>query len=207
MGKKKAYDYFEALHDLVKVSVKEGKYLARTISEFDQGISLLQVEEAHLLEQEGDEKKHEVMNHLLTEFITPLEREDIVGIAEKIDDVTDGIEDIILKMYMFHVTKLRGEAKEFAEIILRCNDALKAVMKEFHHFKKPAKLNQLMIEVHDLESQGDSLYLNAMRRLFENNQSTMDVLVWTEVFGKFEHCLDSMEHVADMVEMVIMKNS
>lgn len=217
MGKKKNYDYFEALAGLVKISCRASKYLEDTLENFGDGIGEKQMEEAHAIEHEGDERKHEVMNHLLKEFIPPLDREDIVGITQRIDDVTDALEDVLLKMYMFHVVEVRPESQEFASLILRCCESLKAVMKEFHHFKKPAKLGQLMIEVHELESEGDALYTRAMRRLFENSSfkepakgqgaSAVELIVWTELFRRMELCLDAMEQVVDLVESVIMKNS
>lgn len=208
MGKKNSYDYFEALVDLVKISGKACKFMAGTIDSFQDGITKEQIEEAHAIEHAGDEKKHEMMNRLLTEFITPVEREDIVGITQRIDDVTDAVEDVTLKMYMFRVTTLREECHEFAELIIRCCEALKTMMKEFHHFKKPAKLGQLMIEVHNLESEGDDLYERAVRKLFEDEKdNAVDLFVWTEIFRRMEMCLDAMEEVTEVAEMVIMKNS
>lgn len=207
MGKKKGYNYFEALVDQVKVSARACKCMANVLENFQGGITKEQIDQAHAIEHEGDEKKHEVMNHLLTEFITPVEREDIVAIAQLIDDVTDAAEDVVLKLYMFHVTEMRPETREFSAIIMRACEALKNVMKEFDHFKKPTKLRQLMIEVHTLESEGDALYTAAVRRLFEEKASPVDLFVWTELYRRMELCLDAMEHVADTVEIVVLKNS
>ena len=40
-----------------------------------------------------------MMKVLTHEFLPPLEREDITELAERIDDVTDAVEDVIVKIY------------------------------------------------------------------------------------------------------------
>ena len=45
----------------------------------------------------GDKGKHTMTNHLATDFLPPIEREDILRLSQKIDDVIDLIEEIALK--------------------------------------------------------------------------------------------------------------
>ncbi len=42
-----------------------------------------------------------------------------------IDDVTDSIEDVLLRLYMFNIRTLRPEAQAFAQVIADCCAALK----------------------------------------------------------------------------------
>ena len=46
----------------------------------------------HEIEHAADQKKHEMMEHLISEFITPIEREDIATLSYMLDDVLDMIE-------------------------------------------------------------------------------------------------------------------
>ena len=51
------------------------------------------VEEIKTLEEFGDEAIHQIMQALHRTFVTPLDREDIALLAERLDDVVDAIEE------------------------------------------------------------------------------------------------------------------
>src|SRR6187551_1425848 len=46
-----------------------------------------------LAEQEGDKITHDIIKRLNSTFVTPIDREDIYGLATKLDDVVDYIEE------------------------------------------------------------------------------------------------------------------
>ena len=46
-----------------------------------------------------------------------------------------------------------------------------------------------------------------LRRLFTEQTSTDDKLVWTTIFEALEDCLDACENAADIIESVVMKNT
>ncbi len=55
------------------------------------------VKAIHDLEHAGDSITHEIFKGLNKVFITPIDREDIMVLASKVDDVTDGIEATIAR--------------------------------------------------------------------------------------------------------------
>ena len=57
-------------------------------------------------------------------------------LTQQLDDVTDAVEDVLLRLYMFNVLSIRDEALEFADTIYRCREAMEEMMGEFRHFRK-----------------------------------------------------------------------
>ena len=147
------------------------------------------------------------MSNLLHEFITPIEREDIVSLADSIDSVTDAIEDVLIRLYIFNIKGLRLESLAFADVILNCCNALKNAVDEMKNYKRSTTIKSLIIEVNRLEEEGDKLYITAVRDLFLNSKDTIEIVSWREAFEHFEKCCDACEDVADIIETVIMKNS
>ena len=166
-----------------------------------------QIEKMHRIEHAADEVKHEMMQRLVKEFLPPIEREDIVALAHTIDDVTDAIEDVLLGMYTFNIGKLRPDVREIVGLIARCCIALKEMAGELHNFRKSSVLRTKIIEINGLEEEGDRLYTEAMRRLYTEEKDPIAILAWTTLYDRMEKCCDGCEHVADMVEQIIMKNS
>ncbi len=200
-------DYFKRFVDLIDFSVQAAKELCALLKDFREADLGTLLDSLHRIEHEADEAKHRVMEDLAKEFITPIEREDIVQIVRQIDDITDAVEDVLLKIYMYHVTSIRPEALEFADLVVRCCEALKTMFQEFRNFKKSKSLLDAIIEVNRLEEAGDKLYVQAVRTLYEKGTDPIVCMAWTEVLGQLEHCCDLCEDTADNVEEIIMKNS
>ena len=160
-----------------------------------------------LLIKSGAEVKV-VMTKLAKEFITPIEREDIILMLQQIDNVTDFIEDVVRKMFMYNTKSVRFETLEFAAIIKQCCYESRDALKELPGFQKNGeRLSQAIVKVNDFEEQGDRLYCAGMRRLYCENAESLERIIWTKLFDVMEACCDACEDVMESVELVVMKNS
>ncbi len=161
----------------------------------------------HEIEHKGDDKRHEMTNVLVRAFITPLEREDILNLSQLIDDVTDCIEDILIRIYINNVKSIRPDSIEFADILIQCCGAMKEMLKEFPNFKRSKKLNELIIEINRLEELGDDMYVECMRRLHTTSTDPFETIAWREIYEFFEKCCDTCENVADIIESIAIGNT
>src|SRR4030081_347940 len=55
----------------------------------------------HAIEHYGDKLTHQIIQELNGTFVTPLDRKDIVGLASKLDDVTDGCYDVAERVRLY----------------------------------------------------------------------------------------------------------
>lgn len=207
MAIRKGNDYFEMLAGLVDYSCNAANLLNDFLLNFDINQIENKIKEMHEIEHTADVKKHDMMNKLAKEFITPIERGDIVELAHEIDNVTDAIEDILTRIYMFNIPSIRKEALEFSKVIIKNCDELKHLMKEFHNFKKSSEIHKIIININALEEDGDKLYITGIRNLYTNSKDPVELMTWTDTFKYFERCCDACESAANLVESVIMKNS
>ena len=104
--------YFENFIACADYSCKAAQLLDKAMREFDTDLIVDKLDEMHNVEHAGDEKKHELLNVLAKAFITPIEREDIILLGQNIDEVTDKIEDVLLRMYCNNVRSIRPDALE-----------------------------------------------------------------------------------------------
>lgn len=207
MAKKENNFYFESFEKGVAYANEAAKLLQNCFENFEPSKLKARLDDMHKIEHEADTVKHAMMEKLVKEFLPPIEREDIVELSHTIDDVTDSIEDIMLGMYMYNITKLRPEVNEFCRVIARCCAALGEMTREMCNFRKSTLLQEKVIEINELEEEGDRLYTEAMRRLYVEERDPVAILAWTTMYDRFEKCCDGCEDVADMVEQVVMKNS
>jgi Phosphate transport regulator (distant homolog of PhoU) len=208
MKKQRSNEYFEGFVSGMESACKAAEYLENLVEHFDCESLAAQIDEIHVIEHEADINKHKLMQKLAKEFITPIEREDIILLLQQIDNVTDFIEDVVRKMFMFDTRSVRSEALEFATIIKQCCYESRDALKELPGFQKNSeRLERAIVKVNDYEEQGDRLYCAAMRRLYCENAEAKDRITWTKLFDWMEACCDACEDVMESVELVVMKNS
>lgn len=205
--RKREYNYFDEFIKLTDYAYQAAELLHESLTHFDVAQIEVEMMKMHEIEHSADLHMHGIMNRLMREFITPIEREDIINIVQQIDDVTDTIEDVIMRLYMYNIQSIRPEVLEFTELIVRCCSVLKMAIKDFHNFRKSKTVKENIIEVNNLEDIGDKLYALAVRNLHIETTDPRDLMNWTEIFYRLEKCFDECEDVANLLESIIMKNT
>lgn len=206
MSKKDNF-YYDNFVESAAVSCEAAVMLKDILSTFSVDTLPENKIKLHEIEHKGDSKRHEMTNVLVRAFITPLEREDILKLSQLIDDVTDCIEDILIRIYINNVTSIRPDSIEFANIVIRCCEAMKEMLVEFPNFKKSKKLNELIIEINNLEELGDDMYVDCMRKLHTTSTDPFETIAWREIYEFFEKCCDTCENVADIIESIAIGNT
>jgi len=204
--RKKGYDYYAMFMRMGQYTYEVSKELAIIIENFDVEKLPKAMEEMHKKEYKADKEVHDMMKNLAKEFVPPIEREDIILLAQGLDEVIDSTEDILLRLYMYNVHEIREEAIGFVDIIVRGCEKIKDMMKEFPNFRKSNNIHDFIVDINQIEEEGDRFYIKAIRNLYIEPTNIMDVIVWTRLFQVFEDCCDACEDVAEAVEGVIMKN-
>ena len=207
MGSKQNSFYFDNFIACADYSRKAAQLLDKGMRQFDPAQIGDMIEEMHEVEHAGDEKKHELLNVLAKAFITPIEREDIILLSQNIDEVTDKIEDVLLRMYCNNIKSVRPDALELVAVVIECCNELKEMLEEFPRFKNSKKLHEKIVNINTLEEKADQLFISSMRNLHTTCDDPVMIIVWREIYIYLEKCVDAFEHVADTVESVIMKNS
>lgn len=207
MKNNKDFNYFKAFVDSSSFSLKAAELLNATLHEFHKNKIEEKTKEMHFIEHSADLERHEIMNRLVKEFLPPIEREDIISLADNIDDVIDAIEDVLIGIDIFNVEAIRPEIVKFTELIMDCCKSMNSALIEFENFKKSKILHLAIVEVNRLEEAGDQLYINGVRKLYRSTKEPVELAVWTEIYRRLEKCCDACEEVANDIENIVMKNS
>ncbi len=208
MAKKNKFDYFDAFEQQVDIASKEAEVLIEAIENFKSAEELKDVlKKAHEIEHEGDQVHHEILVSVSADFITPIEREDIIAMADSLDDVIDMIEGIIQRFYMFDIHFMHERTMEFAVIIRKSIKALRKSMGSFREFKKVKKIRSMVEDVKAFEEQADDLYVETIRELYTTDiENAVRMEVWSRLFDRLEATCDAVETVADTMANIMLKN-
>lgn len=204
---KKDSIYFSEFVKMSEFSCEASGKLQKFLSEFNPDKLPEQLISMHKIEHAEDQIKHDIIARLVKEFVPPIDREDILELANEMDNITDKIEDILIRMYMYNVRSLRPGVIEITEVIVKCCEALAEAVSELPKFHKSSVLRQKIIDINTLEEEGDKIYMDAVRKLYLQCTDPIEISSWSKLFDLFEECCDACEHVANFLESVVMKNS
>jgi uncharacterized protein Yka (UPF0111/DUF47 family) len=159
------------------------------------------------LEHVGDSIIHEIVEELHKTFVTPLDREDITALAQNMDDVMDYMEGATTAICTYGIRQPRAAACSVADLVrLQTVQVEKAIPKLRHRSQLRSVLEEC-VEIHRLENEADSLFLDAMARLFEEEPSAVEIIKWREIYDQLEQATDSCEHVANVLEGIVLKHA
>jgi len=157
-----------------------------------------------LAEQEGDRITHDILHRLNQTFVTPIDREDILALASALDDVVDLAEEVSDFMVLYKIEAPMDPAERLTQIL---RDACVQVAKAMPRMRAFEDISHYVVEIHRLENDGDRLMREGMASLFDKGVDPMVVIRWKDIFERLEEAIDATEHVADVLESIVIKNS
>ena len=205
--KKQDSFYFDNFIECTHYSLKAAELLMEVIENFDADSIQSRLDEMHHIEHSADTKKHEMLAVLMKAFMTPIDREDISLLSSCLDEVTDKIEDVIQRMYCNYIHDILPSSLEIVAVVVESCREMVTLLEEFKNFKRSKTIHEHIIRINTLEEDADRLFIKAMRNLHEDEDDPVNMLKWREILMYLEKCTDATEHVADVVERVIMTNT
>ena len=200
--------YFEALTHCAGFGLEAARHLQSILRDFHPETLETEMKVIHKIENKADECKHAMIERLSHEFMPPIEREDILELSHQIDNIVDCIDEVVQRVYMYHVESIRAEAAQFTDLIVRACTEVVAAMEDFPSFRKKEKeLYAHIVMANTIEADGDTLFIHTMRTLYGEEKDTIALCAWDHIYDSMEGCLDACEKVCDTLERVIMKNA
>ena len=207
MAKKKDEFYFDAFIEHAETARRAASLLLEIMEDFDADAIDRALTRMHEIENAGDAVNHEITDALTSAFITPIEREDIALLSERLDAVTDHLEGVLHRIYFTNVQSIRPSALEMTAKIVNACEEMHELVREFPQFKRNKSLREHIIAINTVEEEADHLFIESMRALHTTETDPIQVIAWRDVYTFLEYCADSCEHVAEMIDAIVMKNS
>ena len=160
------------------------------------------------LEEFGDKIIHDITHSLYQTFITPIDREDIMDLAGRLDDVIDAIDEAAQYTLEYSIEGPTEYACQLAEVIVGCADQLeKATALLGTGNSKLKEILPMAVEINRLEKEADRIASRAMGDLFTKEYPVVDILKWRDIYNDMEEATDRAEDAANVLEGIVLKHS
>jgi uncharacterized protein len=157
-------------------------------------------------ESKGDSMVHEVFKDLHNAFITFIEREDILTLTMRMDDVLDGLEHTAALFEMYSVLNADDYMLRFVDAIRSCASEIETAV-DMLGTKKLLDMREHAIKIKELESKCDGILRESIKSLFVNEKDPIRIIQYKEIYEELENIADFCQSVANTLETIIMKNA
>ena len=205
--KRKEDIFFAQFKEFSELTVSAAELFLDIVENYSEKADL--IPEVKEYETEGDEEVGKIMTTLNSSFITPFDRNDVMDLALKMDDVVDNMKGVSTRLDLFNVSHMRSEAVQMAELTLIAAKQMHEMIDRLPHYKDDPECMQIAISMGHIEDEGDSVYENGVRKLFQEEKESRPghIVGWLRIFDRMEECLDSIDAVAGVVRSIVMKSA
>ena len=177
-----------------------GLLLRDLLVEYPERATLAQ--DLKVCEQEGDRITHDIIQRLNSTFVTPIDREDIYGLATQMDDIVDYAEQVAAQMGLYGVEASMEQAVDFSEVLVGAGEQIAQALR---CLRTGTDMGPHLVEIHRLENEGDRLQRDGVASLFAGGIDPMVVIRWKDIFESLEAAVDACETVAHVLEGITLK--
>jgi len=161
-------------------------------------------------ERAADKITAEVQRSLHRTFITPIDREQIHGLINGMDDILDLLQDTCEVMSLYDLRSVGADVMRLTEISVRCCARVQEVIGLLASLSR-ADVSRAVLktceEIDQLESDADRQMRGAMSRLFREEPDTRELIKLKAVYEHLESISDRCEDVANLVEGIVLEHS
>ncbi len=155
-------------------------------------------------EHDCDELTHKITTKLNKSFITPFDREDIYTLSVALDDVCDYIDAAARAVLIYDIQEVNDRAKSLADTMYRLSVEVHGAVSMLN---KPNGMNRYIVEIHRLENEADDIYFRAIGELFRDQSDPITLIKLKEFYEILENGTDRCEHVANIIESIVLKHN
>ncbi len=201
----KEENFFDLFEKLVEKIEEGGSFFLEMTR--NRNYSAARVSRLKEIEHEADVIAHTTYERMHKTFLTPIDREDIYALVNKMDEILDHIEGTAVRVYMYKVKKPNDDIVKQAEILFSAIRIIKSIVHGLRDMKNSRMILDGCVEINTLENAGDVAMRSIITNLFNTETDAIELLKWKEIFERIEEAIDVCEDVSNILEGIVLKHA
>jgi predicted phosphate transport protein (TIGR00153 family) len=204
-------NFFELFNEHADHIVNGARAFMAMIQNYgDETLRQKYADEVDNAERSADKITAEVNRLLHKTFITPIDREQIHGLINAMDDILDLLQDSAETMSLYDVRELTDEVLRLGDLSAKCCERVQHAVSLLSQLSKPTALEAALKtceEIDKLESDADRVMRAAMSKLFREEDDVRELIKLKAIYEQLESISDRCEDVANLIEGIVLENS
>ena len=199
--------FFSHFNDSAANALETARLLAEII-EFGPDVER-KVRRLRDREHTGDDITHRVYQALNSTFVTPLDRDDIRGLASMLDDFVDAMEEAGKRLWLYQLGEPTEPARLLGRILVEQAEILSASIPNLEQAgKRVQEIQRGALELHRLENEADEALNETLAVLYDGVNDVPGIirsLRLGEIYSLLERATDHGENIGHTLEGILIK--
>ena len=204
-------NFFEMFNQHADHTADGARAFLAMIQNYDnQALREKHASEVDHAEHAADKVTAEVHRLLHRTFITPIDREQIHMLINRMDDIADLLQDSSEVLHLYNVQHLSDDVLRLCEISVKCCERVQHAVGLLPRLRQPEVAEAALKtceEIDRLESDADRVMRSAMSKLFRDEIDTRELIKFKAIYEHLETISDRCEDVANLIEGIVLENS
>lgn len=193
------FDFFE-MH--VALIVKAAECLLEGISNHRSILTTIKE-----LEHQADEVTQQCVEALHKTFITPIDRDLIFSLIERMDDIMDSIDAATDCLLVYKISDFSSDFINLCNVLIDAVREVQIGISGLRNLKKGVPIRNACREIYRLEHEADLSLRNALKSLFEEEQDARQIIKLKDLYEYLEAATDRCADVANVMEGILLENN
>lgn len=199
--------YFSLLEEQARCCAEAAKWLRARIAPTSAESAASPHEPTPTALRRAAELHNAVADRLITEFITPIEPEDILALSVCLNGIADALGETEAELALFCPARLPPSLSTLSEALERCVLTLANIVGDLHGFKRPEALLPRLREVYGQAREAHSIYTESLSLLLASPLSPKEWIGAKSVCDRLMHDATLCRGAAERIEQLLIKNA
>jgi uncharacterized protein Yka (UPF0111/DUF47 family) len=158
------------------------------------------------LASEASGTAHEITRQLALTLMRPLERQDVYQLNLALKGAIDAVKAVAARVGLYGFAELRPAAGELTGSLVEMVLLTEGMIGQLRSASSAGELRDRLTGV---RAEADAFLLVALGECYETTldapQDLLELIKWAHIFDRLEHAIDRADHVADVIESILLK--
>lgn len=197
-------------YELLESQAQQAALAAKTFDSFITDFRLMPeaLRKMEQIEHDADALTHDFVKKINSHYFTPMDREDLHGLTDRLDDITDAIESAAARMGVYRLPSPRHDLQGLVRMLVTITHEVQSMVGMLRNGLDQMELHATIAGIHALESDSDKAFRQALDDLFSDEQLDTRLLIkWQDVYERIEKAINLNEKLASYIQGLMVKYS
>lgn len=159
-----------------------------------------------LVLNESNEFATELLNRVVSVFISPLDKEDFQTLTRSLQNTVEGFNNIILLFGEFKITKTLKNFQKIAELLVELSGLSKEAVDCLHTKQRRQEMTEVLRQIRRLKSETHRVCWKTLGDMIEDQKlNSRTRLKWSSIIERIDRSLFDMLRVVEVLELLSIK--
>ncbi len=205
MASRQKTDYFDRLTVQSEYSLKASRLLRSFLGTYEMSDIFRIRSDMEELHKASYSQSRDILSALETDFLPPLDREDIFSLSVGILKSAETFCDAFRYIYTYNNAENKS-AVRLATTAEECCFTLHSAVSGLKNFRKSDRNKSFFEEIEALRIRSDEEYFKAMERIYSETADARRIFCAANIYNAVRKCCDTCNDTVILLDTAVMKN-